>query len=57
MLSGDRLADFIGDERAATAIEYCIIGGMISIVILTGAKLIGVNISLRFLGPLVSGFP
>ena len=52
-----RLVEFIADERAATAIEYCMIGAMLSILILAGAQLIGVNISARFLGPLVAGFP
>jgi Flp pilus assembly pilin Flp len=52
-----RLIEFIADERGATAIEYCVIGGMLSILILGGARLIGVNISMRFLGPLVAGFP
>jgi Flp pilus assembly pilin Flp len=51
-----RLVEFIADERGTTAIEYCMIGGMLSILILFGARLIGVNISLRFLGPLVTGF-
>jgi Flp pilus assembly pilin Flp len=52
-----RLVEFIADERATTAIEYCVIGGMLSILILVGAQLIGVNIAGRFLGPLVAGFP
>lgn len=52
-----RLCEFIADERGATVIEYCIIGGLLSILIITGARLIGVNISARFLGPLVAGFP
>ena len=52
-----RLVEFIADERAATAIEYCVIGAMLLILILVGAQLIGVNISGRFLGPLVAGFP
>lgn len=57
MPSESRLLKFIADECGTTAIEYCMIGGMLSILILTGAKLIGVNISVQFLGPLVAGFP
>ena len=57
MSRGGYLADFIADERGATAIEYCMIGGLLSILILAGARLIGVNISARFLGPLLAGFP
>jgi Flp pilus assembly pilin Flp len=51
------LVEFMADERGTTAIEYCMIGAMLSILILAGAQLIGGNISSRFLGPLVSGFP
>jgi Flp pilus assembly pilin Flp len=51
------LVAFMTDERGTTAIEYCMIGAMLSILILTGAQLIGVNISSRFLGPLASNFP
>jgi pilus assembly protein Flp/PilA len=49
------LASFISDDRGATAIEYCMIGAAVSIVILAGAQLIGVNISGDFLA-LASGF-
>jgi Flp pilus assembly pilin Flp len=48
---------FMMDERGAAAIEYCMIGAMLSILVLTGAQLIGVAISSRFLGPLASNFP
>ncbi len=57
MSSEHPLADFLADERGTTAIEYCVIGAMLSILIIGGAKLIGINISARFLGPLVAGFP
>jgi pilus assembly protein Flp/PilA len=51
------LSAFIRDERAATSIEYAMVGALISIAVLTGAKLIGINLSVRFLGPLANGFP
>jgi pilus assembly protein Flp/PilA len=51
-----RLAPYIADYRGATSIEYCMIGALISIVILVGAQLIGVNISADF-RTLASGFP
>ncbi|WP_332697529.1 Flp family type IVb pilin [Bosea sp. (in: a-proteobacteria)] len=38
--------DFLHDSRGATAIEYCMIGFMISLAVITGATLIG---------PIVSG--
>jgi pilus assembly protein Flp/PilA len=50
-----RFASYLADDRGATAIEYCIIGGLISIVILAGAQIIGVNISGDFIA-LASGF-
>jgi Flp pilus assembly pilin Flp len=50
-----RVAAFIADERGATAIEYCMIGAMLSILILRGALIIGVNISADFLA-LTGGF-
>ncbi|MGH6817860.1 MAG: Flp family type IVb pilin [Methylovirgula sp.] len=39
---------FLSDERAATAIEYAIIGGLISIVIVAGARSIGLSLSAKF---------
>lgn len=56
-MSCERPTKFIGDERGVTAIEYCIIAAMLSILIVTGARLIGVNISGNFLGPLAASFP
>jgi pilus assembly protein Flp/PilA len=45
---------FLADERAATAIEYAIIGGLISIAIVAGARAVGVAISSKFYGPIAS---
>jgi Flp pilus assembly pilin Flp len=53
----NRLTKFTADERAVTAIEYAMIAVMISISVIAGARLIGINISANFLGPLASAFP
>lgn len=42
------LARFLSDEGAATAIEYAIVAGGISIVIVAVVKGIGLNLSGRF---------
>ena len=42
------LARFLRDETAATAIEYAVVAGGISIVIVTVVKGIGINLSGRF---------
>jgi Flp pilus assembly pilin Flp len=52
-----RIRNFIADRRGATAIEYCFIAGIISIAILIGCQLIGINLSAKFMGPLASSMP
>jgi pilus assembly protein Flp/PilA len=39
---------FLSDERAVTAIEYAIIGGLVSIAIVAGARSIGTSLSAKF---------
>ena len=39
---------FIKDESAATAIEYCLIAGGISIVIITGVNAVGTTLTTTF---------
>jgi pilus assembly protein Flp/PilA len=39
---------FLADERAATAIEYAFIAGLISIAIVAGARAIGTSLSAKF---------
>jgi pilus assembly protein Flp/PilA len=51
----ERIKQFLCDERGATAIEYAMIGALISIAIVAGARAIGVAISNKFYGPLSSG--
>jgi len=43
---------FLSDEKAATAIEYALIGGLISILSVAGARGIGVALSTKFYGPI-----
>jgi pilus assembly protein Flp/PilA len=46
------LREFLNDEAGATAIEYSMIAGAISILIVGGITSIGDSISIKFLGPL-----
>lgn len=39
---------FLSDEWAATAIEYALIAGLISIAIVAGARSIGISLSAKF---------
>lgn len=39
---------FLSDERAATAIEYALIAGLVSIAIVAGATAIGTKLSSKF---------
>ena len=47
--------DFFGDERGATAIEYAMIAGLVSIVIVGAVSAIGTRLSSKFLGPVAGG--
>ena len=42
------------NERGATAIEYAMIAGFISIIILLGVTAIGTTISKQFFGPVAN---
>ena len=46
------IKQFLCDERAATAIEYAMIGALISIAIVGGVRAIGVAIQNKFYGPI-----
>lgn len=39
---------FVKDESAATAIEYCLLAGGISIVIITGVNAVGTTLTTTF---------
>ena len=41
-------------KRGATSIEYALIGGLISILIVTGVTLIGSNLSTHYYSPLAA---
>jgi pilus assembly protein Flp/PilA len=41
-------ARFVGDKSGATAIEYGLIGALISVVVIVAVKLVGTNLSTTF---------
>jgi pilus assembly protein Flp/PilA len=43
---------FLRDTKAATAMEYALIGGLIAIVIIAAVKAVGSNIQAKFFGPI-----
>jgi pilus assembly protein Flp/PilA len=42
------ISRFVKDESGATAIEYGLIGALISVIIITAVKLVGTNLSSTF---------
>lgn len=48
------LIRFMNGESGATAIEYGLIGALISIAIVVGARAIGVSIGSAFYGPIAT---
>jgi pilus assembly protein Flp/PilA len=56
MFTLGNLRVFARDERAATAIEYALIAGMISIAIVAAARSIGTSLNATF-ESVKSGFP
>ncbi|MBX9739888.1 MAG: Flp family type IVb pilin [Beijerinckiaceae bacterium] len=49
------LSRFANDERGATAIEYAMIAGLISVLIVGGVTSIGTRIKTLFLEPIAGG--
>ena len=49
------LTRFWRDDRAATAIEYCLIAGLLSILIVVGATSIGTKLNANYYGKVSSG--
>jgi pilus assembly protein Flp/PilA len=47
---------FIDDQSGVTAIEYSLIAGLISIVIIASVRIIGPTISTLFFGPIAAAF-
>ncbi len=48
------LIRFWRDERAATAIEYCLVAGLISVAIVVGATSIGTKLATDYFGKFAS---
>jgi pilus assembly protein Flp/PilA len=44
------LGRFVGNDNAATAIEYGLIAALIAVVIITGVKTVGTKLSTTFTG-------
>jgi len=44
-----------GQNGGATAIEYALVAGLVSILIITGVSTIGSTVATLFLGPVASG--
>lgn len=44
------IKNFMQDEEGAVAIEYALLAGLIAVVIIAGAKLLGTNICAMFKG-------
>lgn len=49
------LKSFLTDECGATALEYAMIGGLISVMIVAGVTTIGTRITTLFLDPIAGG--
>ena len=47
---------FIRDERGASSIEYSVIGTLISVMCIAGARAVGLNLNSKWLGPLSAAF-
>ncbi len=46
----DIMARFVSDDRATVAVEYAVIGGLISIAIIAGGLAIGKELAADFTG-------
>jgi pilus assembly protein Flp/PilA len=47
--------NFVAQENGATAIEYALVAGLVSILIITGVTTIGSDVANLFLGPVAAG--
>ncbi len=47
---------FLRDERGATSIEYALIAGLMSLLIIGGVTAIGSRLQTKFYGPVTQGF-
>ena len=48
MITRNFIGRFVKDESGATAIEYGLIAGLISVVIITAVTSVGSNLSIKF---------
>lgn len=48
------IKEFLEDEAGATAIEYVLIAGLVSIAIIGAVRVIGLSIQNKFYGPLAN---
>jgi len=46
------IKQFLRDEQATTAIEYALIGALVSVAIVAGARAIGTSLQAKFYGPI-----
>lgn len=49
------MRDFAAQDGGATAIEYALVAGLVSILIITGVSTIGSTVATMFLGPVATG--
>ena len=56
-MRGRSFADFLNDDSATTSIEYAVIAGLISILIVSGAIAIGTKLSSNYYGPVAGNLP
>ena len=49
------LIRFWRDDRAATAIEYSLIAGIIALAVVAGSTTIGTKLSAHYFGPVAAG--
>ena len=49
-------ANFLRDRRGATSIEYALIAGLMSLLIVGGVTSIGSRLQTKFYGPVTEGF-
>lgn len=47
---------FLADRGGATSIDYALVAGMVSIVIVVAVRSVGTSINAKFFGPLMDGF-
>lgn len=49
------LRRFLADRSGVTSIDYALVAGFVSVLIVVAVRSIGVNINAKFFGPLLGG--